>query len=67
MAAAGCLKEMFKDEGPHLVICPASLLENWQRELARWCPSLKVVLYYGANRSELRYELKATKYVADSL
>ena len=23
-------------------LVPASLLENWQRELRRWCPDLKV-------------------------
>ena len=53
-----CLRKIRRDKGPHLVICPASLLENWQRELARWCPSLSVVAYYGPKRSELRYNLE---------
>ena len=44
------------------MICPASLLENWQRELARWCPSLSVVAYYGPKRSELRYNLEYLRY-----
>lgn len=57
----GCLKEMFQDPGPHLVICPASLLENWQRELERWCPSLNMVAYYGPNRSETRHNLDAQR------
>lgn len=26
---------------PHIVVCPASLLENWQRELRMWCPGLR--------------------------
>ncbi len=43
--------------GPHIIVVPASLLENWQRELQRWCPSLKVVKYYGKDRAQLREEL----------
>lgn len=38
----GCIRHLENDPGPHLVVVPASLLENWQRELARWCPALKV-------------------------
>lgn len=34
--------------GPHLIVCPASTLANWQRELAKWCPLLKVVLFAGS-------------------
>ena len=59
---AGCLKELYKDEGPHIVICPASLLENWQRELQQWCPHLEVVAYYGPNRSEIRQNLEALRW-----
>ncbi|KAK9811037.1 hypothetical protein WJX73_008229 [Symbiochloris irregularis] len=44
---------------PHLVIAPASVLQNWQRELAFWCPSLRVVAYHGAQRHEERARLKA--------
>jgi SWI/SNF-related matrix-associated actin-dependent regulator of chromatin subfamily A member 5 len=29
--------------GPHLVVVPLSVLPSWQAELARWCPSLRVV------------------------
>jgi hypothetical protein len=36
-----CVKSLLKDPGPHLVVVPASLLENWQRELAAWAPNLK--------------------------
>ena len=28
--------------GPHLVVCPTSVLANWAREIATWCPQLKV-------------------------
>ena len=33
-----------------LVIAPASLLENWERELARFAPSLAVERYHGTGR-----------------
>ena len=54
----GCLRKVMNDKGPHLVICPASLLENWERELQRWCPAMNVVSYYGAQRSDIRYNLE---------
>ena len=44
----GTLAVIEDDPGPHLIVTPASLLENWQRELQRWCPSLKVLTYHGA-------------------
>lgn len=28
--------------GPHLIVCPKSVLGNWFREFKRWCPALKV-------------------------
>ncbi|WP_058300922.1 DEAD/DEAH box helicase [Gorillibacterium timonense] len=36
--------------GPSLLICPTSVLGNWQKELERFAPSLKVHLHYGPNR-----------------
>ncbi len=35
----------------NLVICPTSLLFNWENELAKFCPSLKFFVYYGAQRA----------------
>ena len=40
-----------RDDGPSLVICPASLVGNWQRELARFAPGLHVHSYHGADRT----------------
>ncbi|GFO08557.1 swi/snf-related matrix-associated actin-dependent regulator of chromatin subfamily a containing dead/h box 1-like [Plakobranchus ocellatus] len=34
--------------GPHVIVVPSSTIENWLRELQRWCPSLKVIVYYGS-------------------
>lgn len=42
------LKETAQQEQTHLVIVPSSTLGNWEVELAKWCPSLNVVKYYGS-------------------
>ena len=38
---------------PALVVCPASLVENWQRETLRFLPEYKVGAIYGASRDEV--------------
>jgi hypothetical protein len=35
---------------PSLVVCPTSVLGNWQREIQRFAPSLKVHRYHGVDR-----------------
>jgi hypothetical protein len=40
-----------KDTRPHLVVCPTSVVGNWERELSRFAPSLPVVRHYGTERS----------------
>lgn len=37
--------------GKHLVVCPSSLVFNWQREADRFAPELKVVAVTGSNRA----------------
>nr|WP_250303878.1 DEAD/DEAH box helicase [Streptomyces sp. A 4/2] len=36
---------------PTLVVCPASLLGNWQREIARFAPGVPVRRFHGTDRS----------------
>jgi superfamily II DNA or RNA helicase len=36
--------------GPTLVVCPTSLLGNWERELARFAPDVPVRRYHGGGR-----------------
>jgi len=36
--------------GPTLLVCPTSVVGNWQRELARFGPSLSVLVHQGAER-----------------
>ena len=38
--------------GASLVVCPASLVENWRREAARFTPSLRVVVHHGGERPD---------------
>jgi SNF2 family DNA or RNA helicase len=38
--------------GPALLICPLSVLGNWQREAARFAPGLRVRVLHGAGRDD---------------
>ncbi|MFC3750162.1 DEAD/DEAH box helicase [Paenibacillus sp. GCM10012306] len=37
-------------KGPVLILCPTSLLGNWQRELQRFAPSLSLHIHHGSRR-----------------
>ncbi|MEU1889104.1 DEAD/DEAH box helicase [Micromonospora sp. WMMD987] len=39
------------DAGPTLLVCPMSLVGNWQREAARFTPGLRVHVHHGADRA----------------
>ncbi|KAI5786379.1 SNF2 family N-terminal domain-containing protein [Peziza echinospora] len=51
------------EKGPHLVVVPASTLENWLREFKNFCPSLNVEPYYGTQkeRIDIRHSLERNK------
>ncbi|KAM6546667.1 hypothetical protein CsatB_027403 [Cannabis sativa] len=53
------LNHLHDDPGPHLIVCPASVLENWERELKKWCPSFSVLQYHGAVRSAYAKQLNS--------
>jgi SNF2 family DNA or RNA helicase len=36
--------------GPALLICPLSVVGNWQKELERFAPHLRVLVHHGLNR-----------------
>lgn len=38
-------------KGPALIVCPTSVLDNWQRELDRFAPHFRVLLHYGPDRA----------------
>ncbi len=53
--------------GASLVVCPASLVENWRREAARFAPQLRVFVHRGDRRLEspgefARWDLVVTSY-----
>jgi non-specific serine/threonine protein kinase len=39
------------EAGPTLLVCPMSLVGNWQREAARFTPKLRVHVHHGAERA----------------
>jgi len=44
---------LHRDKLPAVVICPASLKENWKREVNQWCPKQDVVVINGECDGEL--------------
>jgi superfamily II DNA or RNA helicase len=53
--------------GASLVVCPASLVENWRREAARFAPHLRVFVHRGESRLQgsgdlARWDLLITSY-----
>jgi SNF2 family DNA or RNA helicase len=52
--------------GTTLVVCPASLLENWRREAARFTPELRVGVHHGAGRLTRTAELARTDLLITS-
>jgi SNF2 family DNA or RNA helicase len=56
------LKEQKRLGGPTLLICPTSVMGNWEREVRKFAPSLKVMLHHGANRSQGQsFDIKVRK------
>jgi hypothetical protein len=47
---------------PCLVVAPASVLHNWQREVARFRPSLRVNVYHGGGRALDDSDITLTSY-----
>ncbi|NMG07775.1 SNF2-related protein [Brasilonema sp. UFV-L1] len=44
------LKEQETLEKPTLLVCPTSVLGNWEREVKKFAPTLKVLQYHGDKR-----------------
>ncbi|HEX8076412.1 MAG TPA: DEAD/DEAH box helicase, partial [Chthoniobacterales bacterium] len=51
---------------PALVVCPTSLVTNWQNEAQKFTPELKTLVLEGANRAALFKSIKAADIVITS-
>ncbi len=38
-------------DGPHLVVCPTSVIGNWRREIERFAPHLSLHIHHGSGRT----------------
>lgn len=61
------LKSKKKAKLPHLIIAPTSLMFNWEKEIEKFCPSLKTLVYIGTKRKEhlknfKKYDIILTTY-----
>lgn len=45
--------------GPHLIVVPTSVILNWEVEFKRWCPSFKILTYFG-NMKERKCKRKVS-------
>jgi SNF2 family DNA or RNA helicase len=55
------LQEQKALEQPVLLVCPTSVLGNWEREVKRFGPSLKLLVHHGDKRSQGKAFAKAIK------
>ncbi|MFO1485723.1 MAG: SNF2-related protein [Verrucomicrobiaceae bacterium] len=52
--------------GPVLIVCPKSLLENWQAEIERFAPCLTTVVAQGTKRENMLEQLHAPDVIITS-
>ncbi|WP_367306584.1 DEAD/DEAH box helicase [Alicyclobacillus acidocaldarius] len=45
------VKERGEASGPHLLVCPTSLVANWKAEIERFAPDLSVYVHHGPSRN----------------
>ncbi|XP_026528440.1 SWI/SNF-related matrix-associated actin-dependent regulator of chromatin subfamily A containing DEAD/H box 1 isoform X1 [Notechis scutatus] len=53
------------DVGPHLIVVPASTIDNWIREVNLWCPELQILFYYGSQEDRRHLRMDIYNKVAD--
>ena len=55
----GFLKTVRREQGPHLVVAPLSVMNGWILETAKWCPELRIITFHGSihERERLRHDV----------
>lgn len=48
--------------GPHLIVVPTSIVINWEMELKKWCPGLKVLTYFGSQKERKQKRIGWSKF-----
>ncbi|MDP4611603.1 MAG: DEAD/DEAH box helicase [Opitutales bacterium] len=66
LALIECIRTENTDSMPALVVCPASLVENWMREAARFTPGLKLAKHHGTKRAKEPADLEQVDIVITS-
>ena len=67
LAFISCLRKRGSAVKTSLVICPASLVENWHREAEKFCPSFSTYSHHGSKRATTpsylgKFDLVITSY-----
>jgi superfamily II DNA or RNA helicase len=67
LALLSAVRASSPDAPVSIVVCPASLVENWRREAARFAPDLRVFVHHGDRRAASsadlsRHDLVITSY-----
>jgi SNF2 family DNA or RNA helicase len=66
LAFLAALKKERISVSPSLVVCPASLIENWRRETLRFCPEFKVLVHHGSSRTTVPTSLSGNDLIITS-
>lgn len=73
LSTLATLKYTFHLPGPHLIICPKSVLGNWFREVRKWYPALSCFRFHASSafrkillnanlKPPLKYDIVVTTY-----
>lgn len=54
---ATTLAHLVERPGPHLVVCPLSVVHNWESEARRFTPGLRVTVHHGSTRQRADTDL----------
>lgn len=66
LALIECIRKKDTEVQPALVVCPASLVENWMREATRFTPGLKLLKHHGPKRAKEAVALEDAELVITS-